>query len=627
MQEINEKEIRQFYEEYREMIRRQEHYEGLLYFIYMKPEQKEKWFCLLKEKSEFQRKAFRENERHIARVILPFLHENEGHKEFSEEIAGVFLDEIIKMAQSMTFDNLLTVEMLKKLVVYYEDKNNLDNQILSCFYLGYFYGHMNNPELRQEVYQCYLKVASYREQYEEIKGPMARRAVLSALFNCSNWDREDEKEYSSTHLFHLLDAYDFYEKEKKEERSSGNFDFARIQILIQDEICMELLKPGREIFNERIAKIEEEYYRQVEVYRKKRRLSAYEYYNYWKYQKLQGKITEKEYYEKLYEYYREEPWQKLEDEVGYSYNYNNLIQMMPLFLPELFEGAEKFQFKWNNKLKKDVTWYYTSFPRTGNKAYIDRIIVNEMMDLLSHYNSLEALELYEHIMLVRQGSTEIHVRGVAKLVKEIAEAIIKRKPEYVVGMLGTETPEQVVEHRDEILQLLHQGALQHDRGKLFISTTVSMQVRKLTDQEFENIKKHPEYGLYGREQYQGLKKYANVILGHHKYYNGQGGYPENFDNQACMDKFAIDLITICDCLDAATDTLGRNYMKGKDVATVLDEMNAGKGVRYSPEIVDFIMDDEDIIKKLVEITSEGRKDTYYEVYHKFAKEKRRNSPL
>ena len=154
-----------------------------------------------------------------------------------------------------------------------------------------------------------------------------------------------------------------------------------------------------------------------------------------------------------------------------------------------------------------------------------------------------------------------------------------------------------------------------------------MQVRKLTDQEFENIKKHPEYGLYGREQYQGLKKYANVILGHHKYYNGQGGYPENFDNQACMDKFAIDLITICDCLDAATDTLGRNYMKGKDVATVLDEMNAGKGVRYSPEIVDFIMDDEDIIKKLVEITSEGRKDTYYEVYHKFAKEKRRNSPL
>lgn len=604
----------------------QEHYESLLYFIYMKPEQKEKWFCLLKEKSEFQRKAFENNERNITRIILPFLQEGDNHKELTDEIADTFLSEIINMAKRVIFDNLLTVEVLKKLVFYYDKKGCLDKLILCYFYLGYFYGHMNNPELRNEIYDCYVKVASYRNQYGELENPMARRAVLAALFNCSNWDREDIKEYSFHHICHLLEAYDFYEQEKNTERAHGGFDMDKLQYLIRDEICMELLKPGREQPEGRLLELEEAYYRKIESDRKERRLSASEYYNYGKYQLLQGNITEKEYYEKLYEYYREEPWQKLEDETGYNYNYNNLIQMMPLFLPELFQGTKKYCFFWSKKLKEDVKWYYTGFPRTGNKAYVDRIIASEIMDLLPHYNDKEAVELYERIMLVRQGGTEIHVRGVAKLVKEIAESIIERKPEYVVGVLGTTAKEQVVEKRDEILHFLYQGALQHDRGKLFISTTVNMQIRKLTDQEFQNIKMHPEYGLIGRKQYEELKKYENVILGHHKYYNGKGGYPKDFDNQSCADKFAIDLITICDCLDAATDTLGRNYMKSKSVITVLNEMDEEKGVRYSPEIVDFIMTDADIIERLQEITSEGRKDTYYEVYHRFAKEKK-NSPL
>lgn len=619
MQEIGAEKIRQFYKMYKESLRRQDHYESILYFLYMKPEQKEKWFCLLKEKSAFQREAFQKNNVCIREVILPFVQEGEGHREFTDEIADTFLDEIMKMAYEVTFDSLLTVEVLKKLIPYYTQKSNIEKQILSYFCLGYFGGFINDPQIRQEVYQCYQKVVSYRNQYGEIKDPVVRRAILASLFNRTNWDTEDDKDYNAIHMSHLMEAYEFYEAEKNKGRFNQNFDIASMQAILVDEICTELLKPGSENVVGKVRDIEEKYYQKLRE--KKERLGASEYYNYWKHERKQGKITEKEYYEKLYEYYREEPWQEIKRGEGYQYNDNNMVRMMPLFLPELFEGGEKYQFPWNEKLKDDVTWYYTSFPIDGNKAYVDRLIVYEIMELLPHYEQKEAMELYERVLLIRQGSTEIHVRGVAKLAVEIAGKIIDRKPEYVVGVLGCRTPEEVKRRKRELLSFFRRGALHHDRGKMLISTTINMQLRKLTDQEFETIKKHPQYGLKGGDSYESLKQYYNIILGHHKYYNGEGGYPVEFDNQKCKDKFAIDLITICDCIDAATDSLGRNYMSDKTVRMVLEEMNEEKGVRYSPEIVDFVWADENLIESLEYIVTEEREEAYYQLYHRFASEK------
>lgn len=623
MQEISAEQIRKFYKKCKEIIRKQDHYESILYFLYMKPEQKEKWFLLLKEKCQFQREVFESNNKDINENIMPFLKEGEGHRDFNDELADTFLDEIIKMARQMTFDSLLTVEILKKLVVYYTEQNNREKQILSYFYLGYFDGYINDPQIRQEVYQCYQKVVSYRNQYEEITDIHVKKVILAALFNRSNWDTEVscKKNYNTIHMSHLMEAYEVYQREKDNEIWKENISIPMVLEYIKDEICYELLKPGNERAAETAREIETQYYQEKEKI--KERLSAREYYNYWKHKQRQGEIGEKDYFEKLYEYYCQEPWKKIKNEKsgGYNYNYNNMVQMMPLFLPELFDGAKKYDFPWIEALKEDVEWYYTSFPRTGNKAYVDRTIVYEIMELLPHYNQDEAMELYESVLLSRQGSTEIHVRDVAKLAVEVAGRIIDKKPEYMIGILGIQTPEEVQKRKKGVLTFLRKGALHHDRGKLLMSTTINMQLRKLTDQEFATIKKHPEYGLKGAESYQSLKKYNNIILGHHKFYNGKGGYPEAFDNRKCKDKFAIDLITICDCLDAATDNLGRNYMNDKNVRMVLVEMEKEKGIKYSPEIVDFILADENLIQSLEYITTKEREEAYYQTYHRFAREK------
>ncbi|MEE1464404.1 MAG: hypothetical protein UF734_02105 [Clostridium sp.] len=60
-----------------------------------------------------------------------------------------------------------------------------------------------------------------------------------------------------------------------------------------------------------------------------------------------------------------------------------------------------------------------------------------------------------------------------------------------------------------------------------------------------------------------LKCYHDIAVGHHKSFDDLSGYPKEFHTSQSRQKILIDLISICDSLDAATDYLGRNYAKSK----------------------------------------------------------------
>ena len=109
------------------------------------------------------------------------------------------------------------------------------------------------------------------------------------------------------------------------------------------------------------------------------------------------------------------------------------------------------------------------------------------------------------------------------------------------------------------------------------------------------------------------------MLGHHKWYDGKMGYPMDFDNTKSKYKIAIDIISIADSIDAATDILGRNYTLGKDFDSLLKELEDGAGVRYNPNIVKLISMDEVLKSKLRYLTKYGRERVYYEAYKEIAK--------
>ena len=93
---------------------------------------------------------------------------------------------------------------------------------------------------------------------------------------------------------------------------------------------------------------------------------------------------------------------------------------------------------------------------------------------------------------------------------------------------------------------------------------IETQHRPLTDEEFGIIRSHPNRGGQYLSIDEDLARYVDIARGHHKFYNGKGGYPNDFDNTASPERFMIDIITVCDCLDAATDQYGRNYHQARN---------------------------------------------------------------
>lgn len=226
----------------------------------------------------------------------------------------------------------------------------------------------------------------------------------------------------------------------------------------------------------------------------------------------------------------------------------------------------------------------------------------------------EKIDYIFRLVVARHCTAFLHSLMVSAFAEAILSAIIDKEPTLMVGYHGVTSPEDVQAHRAEILQFAHDAALLHDVGKNSMLEIIETQHRPLTDEEFGIIRSHPNRGGQYLSIDEDLARYVDIARGHHKFYNGKGGYPNDFDNTASPERFMIDIITVCDCLDAATDQYGRNYHQAKTTDEVLAEFKRDAGVRYNPDIVRFILQDSALRDTLREISGSRRLTIYYDTY-------------
>ena len=109
--------------------------------------------------------------------------------------------------------------------------------------------------------------------------------------------------------------------------------------------------------------------------------------------------------------------------------------------------------------------------------------------------------------------------------------------------------------KDEI-ELATQAGLFHDIGKLMIPDSIIKKKTKLTAEEYDEIKKHPQIGYDCIKEFPLSNHVKNAVLMHHERCDGTG-YPSKLTGPQ-MDKFA-KLIAIADVYDAMTSA---RYYRG-----------------------------------------------------------------
>ena len=209
--------------------------------------------------------------------------------------------------------------------------------------------------------------------------------------------------------------------------------------------------------------------------------------------------------------------------------------------------------------------------------------------------------------------TYIHTRSVAAFAACLTRHLIKREPSLFLGICGCKDEKQVKKRASEIEDFVYHAALCHDFGKLLVAETIMNYGRDLMDEEMEMIVFHPEAGARLLKKHADTAPYADVALGHHRWYNNRGGYPGSFDIDASPIKNVIAIVTCADCLDAATDAVGRSYKEGKSLDRFLEELREESGERYAPWLYP-LFEDGKIRREIETLLTEGRDENYRETY-------------
>lgn len=139
--------------------------------------------------------------------------------------------------------------------------------------------------------------------------------------------------------------------------------------------------------------------------------------------------------------------------------------------------------------------------------------------------------------------------------------------------------------KDEDKEKIHIAAHLHDIGKIGVPDVILNKEGKLTEEEFESIKKHPVIGAEILRKSQKLGELSDIVLMHHERYDGKG-YP--------LGKAGVDIpigariIAICDSIDAITSN--RCYRKAHDFEYCYQEIKKNLGKMYDPIVGRYVLD-------------------------------------
>jgi putative nucleotidyltransferase with HDIG domain len=133
----------------------------------------------------------------------------------------------------------------------------------------------------------------------------------------------------------------------------------------------------------------------------------------------------------------------------------------------------------------------------------------------------------------------------------------------------------------EQLDVLRFAGLFHDIGKIGVPDAILTKPGRLTELEFEIVKRHPEDGARIVGRLHGLRAAVPAVLHHHERWEGNG-YPHRLSGDGIPLEAAI--VGLADAVDAMTTD--RPYSCARTLEDATEEVVRNRGTQFAPAVVD-----------------------------------------
>jgi HD-GYP domain-containing protein (c-di-GMP phosphodiesterase class II) len=127
---------------------------------------------------------------------------------------------------------------------------------------------------------------------------------------------------------------------------------------------------------------------------------------------------------------------------------------------------------------------------------------------------------------------------------------------------------------------LEMGALLHDIGKIGIPDDILNKPARLTPEEYECVKRHPEFGWAVLRKLPGLEQTSLYVLHHHENFDGSG-YPAKLKGSEIP--IGSRIVSVIDAFDAMVSS--RPYRKGLPLEEAIRRLNQSSGTQFDPSVI------------------------------------------
>ena len=139
---------------------------------------------------------------------------------------------------------------------------------------------------------------------------------------------------------------------------------------------------------------------------------------------------------------------------------------------------------------------------------------------------------------------------------------------------------QTLKLPDNDIENIRKAALLHDLGKICVPDHILNKADKLSDDEMNEIRKHPVNGAKIIESVEPIKQAKDIIRHHHECYDGSG-YPEGLKGATIP--LGARIVAVADAFGAMTTD--RPYRKALSTDEAVKELRNFSGVQFDPDIV------------------------------------------
>jgi len=160
--------------------------------------------------------------------------------------------------------------------------------------------------------------------------------------------------------------------------------------------------------------------------------------------------------------------------------------------------------------------------------------------------------------------------------KNPRESLHSRRVSEVCGFIA-----QSMNLSSDYIKQIKIAGLMHDIGKIGLDEKILNSVVKLNEEEWKEIKRHPEISYRILSSANEFSEIADFALAHHERWDGHG-YPKGIKGEDIP--LPARIIAIADSFDAMTN--GRPYKKAYDENDAIEEIKRCSGSQFDPKIVE-----------------------------------------